>query len=34
MASNSINILNAANTISFENRNFNCCEIPFANLSD
>ena len=34
MASNSITILNAANTISFYNRDYNRCEIPNANLSD
>ena len=34
MASNSITILNAANTISFQRIDFNCIEIPYAILSD
>ena len=34
MASNSLTILNAANSISFCYRDFDRCEIPRANLSD
>ena len=34
MASNSITILNAANSLNFRGRDFNRCEIPYANLSD
>ena len=34
MASNSITILNAANTILFYERDLNCSEIPYAILSD
>ena len=34
MASNSLTILNAANILNFMNRNFNNCDIPYANLSD
>ena len=34
MASNSITILNAANSLDFQNRDFNNCEFPYANLSD
>ena len=34
MASDSLTILNAANTISFKRRDFNRCEIPYANLSE
>ena len=34
MASNSLTILNAANTLDFYKRNFNNCDIPYANLSD
>ena len=34
MASNSLTILNADNTLNFMNRNFNNCDIPYANLSD
>ena len=34
MASNSISILNAADIISFLSIDFNCCEIPYAILSD
>ena len=34
IASNSITILNAANTISFKDRKFDYCDIPNANLSD
>ena len=34
MASNSITILNAANSLYFGDRDFNNCEIPYANLSD
>ena len=33
-ASNSLTILNAANIISFMLIDFNCCEIPYAILSD
>ena len=33
-ASNTISILNAANIISFENRDFNGCETPYAIFSD
>ena len=34
MASNSISILNAADTINFMQIDFNCCEIPYAILAD
>ena len=34
MASNSLTILNADNTLNFMKRNFNNCDIPYANLSD
>ena len=34
MASKCITILNAANSLFFLYRNFNNCDIPYANLSD
>ena len=34
MASNRITILNAADTLNFWSKDFNYCEIPYANLTD
>ena len=34
MASNSLTILNAADSIISKEGNFNNCDIPYANLSD
>ena len=34
MASNILTILNAAKSLHFNSRNFDNCEIPYANLSD
>ena len=34
MASNSLTILNAANSLNFMKTDFNNCEIPYAILSD